>query len=1005
MTPERFEEIARLYEAALELAPGERTAFIDGACGADEGLRREVESLLEADERAGDFIARPALGGVAELLESEETQSLSAGQTVGHYRVLSPLGAGGMGEVYLAEDISLGRKVALKLLLKVFTGDPERVRRFEQEARAASALNHPNILTIYEIGRADGVYFIATEFIEGETLRDHMAGSRVPPAVALDVAAQVASALDVAHAAGVVHRDIKPENVMVRPDRIVKVLDFGLTKLTEKAEPAVPRPAGGSGARPVPTNHTEAGLLMGTVRYMSPEQTRDSSHVDRRTDVWSLGVVLYEMLAGHVPFEGEDAHQRIISIRESEPPPLAACAEGVPEQLEEIVRKALAKEPGERYQTARDMLADLRSLKRKLEVGEEMTRPSSPEWVFANGAIRSDSGRPSTTTSGAVGHESQISSTEVIVGEIRRHKRGFLIAVAVIAVLTAGGAFGVSRWLSRGRPADKAPAPVPKVVPFTSSPGTEIEPSFSPDGGQVAFSWNGPAGDNYDVYVKLLDAGSPVRLTSHPGEDRAPCWSPDGRHIAFVRAAENENAVVLVPALGGPERTLHSFAASGGRSLAPFLSWSPDGKSLVFSERATPQVPFQLYLLSVESLETRRLTSPPAGTRGDRFPALSPDGKTLAFTRRSNNDTDDIYLVPASGGEPSRLTSDNSVITGLAWTPDGRELIYSSNRSGAPYLWRIPASGGTPERVPAGEGNPSTLTLAPQGRLLAYTSARSDTNIWRLEARGAKGAGGGPPVKLISSTRTDTSPQYSADGKKIAFSSSRTGHLEIWVCDSDGANPVQLTSFGGPHVGSPRWSPDGRHIAFDSTAEGHRDIYVVGAAGGRPRRLTAEPSADVRPSWSRDGRFVYFASDRGGEWQVWKAPAEGGPAVQVTKQGGREAFESPDGRFVYYAKENVPGLWRVPSEGGEEVKVLDGVRQGAWAVWERGIYFVNSEAHPYSTIEVYSFATQRTARVATIEKELFGTGPGLTATADGRWILYAQNDQTEGDIMLVENFS
>ena len=1008
MTPERYEQIGQIYDAALELTHDERAAFIDRACGADEELRREVESLVEAHEQAGDFIAEPALGMAAELLGGGEAPSLSPGQHISHYQILSLLGAGGMGEVYLAQDISLGRRVALKLLPKEFTFDPERVRRFELEARAASALNHPNILTIYEIGRAGGSYFIAAELIEGETLRAHMARARMPLAEALDVAAQVAGALDVSHAAGVVHRDVKPENVMVRPDGIVKVLDFGLTKLTEKAEPAAPRRAVNESTWSALTDDTQPGLVLGTVRYMSPEQTRDSSHVDHRTDLWSLGVVLYEMVTGRAPFEGEDIQRRIISIRESEPPPLATNVEGVPERLEEIVRKALAKDPDERYQAARDMLLDLRNLRRRLEVDEELARSAATEGGGAEGSspqAATASGPPLEARTETVGSSQPTSNSGLSVGVVERRRRGLLVTLTVFTLLTAGAVFWGYRWLSRDPPPVKASAPVPKTIPFTSFPGTELEPSFSPDGRQIAFTWDGPGGDNHDIYVKQLDAGAPVRLTSHPGEDRSPCWSPDGRHIALVRFAEYEQMLVLVPALGGPERVLHSVRQPGVPTLGHFLSWSPDGKSLAFSERVSPLAPFGIYLLSIDGLEKRQLTTPPAGTRGDRFPALSPSGDTVAFTRRSNNDTDDVYLAPVSGGEPARLTSDNSVINGLAWTPDGREIIYSSNRAGARHIWKVPASGGTPELVPAGEENPTNPAVARQGRLLAYTSTRSDTNIWRIEAQGAKGAGGGTHAKLISSTRSDDSPQYAPDGTKIVFSSSRTGNLEVWTCDADGSNPVRLTSFGGPHVGTPRWSPDGRQIALDSNAEGQRDVYVVGLDGASPRRLTFEPSTDARPSWSKDGRFVYFGSDRSGEWQVWKAPAEGGPAAQVTKQGGREAFESPDGRHVYYAKENVPGMWRVPAEGGEELKILDQVRQGSWAVWERGIYFVNPDARPFPSIEFYDFATERTTRIATIEKELFWSGPNLASTADGRWILYVHTDQTESDIMLIENFS
>jgi Tol biopolymer transport system component len=718
-----------------------------------------------------------------------------------------------------------------------------------------------------------------------------------------------------------------------------------------------------------------------------------------------LGVVLYELVAGRAPFAGEDVHRRVISIRESEPPPLAACAKGVPERLAEIVGKALAKDADERYQTAGDLAVDLRSLKRNLEIGEEMARSSSSGRALTSGAVNGNSGRLSMAGAGTVEHP-PMSSAEVIVGEIKRHKRGLILTLAAFTLLTAGAVFWAYKWLSPDRPSDKASAPAPKIVPFTSFPGVEMEPSFSPDGKQLAFSWNGSGGDNFDIYVKSLDTGAPLRLTRHPGEDHFPSWSPDGRHIAFIRSTEHEDTIVLVPARGGPERVLQSVTPPDYRLSSHCLSWSPDGKSIAFADRASPLAPASIYLLSVERLERRRLTSPPAETtHGDGAPAFSPVGDTLAFTRRGSDDKDNIYLVPISGGEPTRLTSDKAIINGLAWTPDGREIIFSSNRAGARHLWKIAASGGPPERIPAGVEGLYTFAVSRRGNLLAYASTTSDSNIWRVEARGRKDASGSQPVKLIASTRMDNGPQYSPDGKKIVFTSSSTGKLEVWTCDADGSNLVQLTSFNGPQVGTPRWSPDGREIVFDSTAAGQRDIYVVGVNGGKPRRLTVEPSLDVRASWSSDGRFIYFGSNRSGEWQVWKAPSEGGPAVQVTKLGGREAFESLDGRFVYYAKGDVPGLWRVPVDGGEEVKVLDQVRQGAWAVWEQGVYFVNPDARPHLSVEFYSFATHRTTRVAPIAKELFWGAPNLATTGDGRWILYVQVDQTESDIILVENFS
>ncbi|MBA3714012.1 MAG: protein kinase [Pyrinomonadaceae bacterium] len=367
MTPERWEQIKQLFHATLEHEPAQRPAFLARACADDGPLRQEVESLLASHEQAESFIETPAADVAAGLL-AEDQHGLVAGLMVGHFRIADVLGAGGMGEVYLADDTRLGRKVALKLLPPQFTVNADRVRRFGQEARAASALNHPNIVTFHEIGQTDSLHFIATEFVDGETLRAHMANTRMTIGEVLDVAAQVASALSAAHEAGIVHRDVKPDNVMLRRDRIVKVLDFGLAKLAPHRAVAVDPQA--------PTKSmvkTKPGVVMGTVHYMSPEQAR-GLEVDARTDIWSLGVVLYVMVAGQQPFDGATPTDVIISIAEREPVPLARYAPEVPAQLERIVKKALAKDRERRYQTAKDLLIDLKSLRRELEIGAEVER-------------------------------------------------------------------------------------------------------------------------------------------------------------------------------------------------------------------------------------------------------------------------------------------------------------------------------------------------------------------------------------------------------------------------------------------------------------------------------------------------------------------------------------------------------------------------------------------------------------------------------------------------------
>src|SRR6476661_2137716 len=394
MEPGRWGRITDIYHATIARPPEERASFLGDECHGDESLRKQVEAMVKSHERSGNFIESPAFAVAPELLIDERTGDL-VGQSIGHYRIESLLGVGGMGEVYLARDERLGRKVALNLLPEHVTADETQLSRFKSEARAASALNHPNILTVYEISTDGNRQFIATEFIEGVTLRAWLADGRMNLCAALEIAVQVASALAAAHEAGVVHRDVKPENIMLRPDGYAKVLDFGIAKLAEEGRAREDHElATTSGLQ------TRPGLVLGTGRYMSPEQARGQK-VDARSDIWSLGVVLYEMLVGIPPFLGETPSDCIASILTKELPPLSGVLPDVPLKLEEILQKALRKDRDERYQTARELLGDLRSLKGELELA---------------GSARAG----------------------LIVRQMKRHKRGVLLmlAVAILAAAT-----------------------------------------------------------------------------------------------------------------------------------------------------------------------------------------------------------------------------------------------------------------------------------------------------------------------------------------------------------------------------------------------------------------------------------------------------------------------------------------------------------------------------------------------------------------------------------------
>jgi eukaryotic-like serine/threonine-protein kinase len=510
--------------------------------------------------------------------------------------------------------------------------------------------------------------------------------------------------------------------------------------------------------------------------------------------------------------------------------------------------------------------------------------------------------------------------------------------------------------------------------------------------------------------VKLVDTGEPLRLTSHPAAEYAPAWSPDGRYIAFCREFSDHAEMVMIPALGGAERKLGEVAPyTLARGCG--LSWSPDGKHLALVDKSAPTEPYSIFLLSIETGDKRKLTSPPAEFFGDLKPRFSPNGKTLAFARCSALYSNEIYglAVTSDGtplGEPRRLTLDVRGIEGLDWTADGRRIVFSSGHFSSTNLLMILASGGAPERLAVTDQNPRALSISRSGSRLVYERDVLDDNIWRIPGPNSSGKKSAPS-RFIASTQPDEEPQFSPDGTKIVFSSSRSGNPEIWVCDHEGRNPVQLTAFNGVDVGAPRWSPDSRWISFDSLKTGNWDVYVISADGGQPRRLTSGPSNNVRSSWSQDGRFIYFGSNRSGDWHIWKAPAQGGTAVQVTKTGGgEEAFESLDTKFVYFAKDRAPGIWRVPVAGGEETQVLDRSGHNLWALTGQGICFFDLTGSTAPALRFYNFATGKVTllREFSTDTRVDTADDSLAVSPDGRWILYTQSDQTGSTLMLVENF-
>jgi len=550
----------------------------------------------------------------------------------------------------------------------------------------------------------------------------------------------------------------------------------------------------------------------------------------------------------------------------------------------------------------------------------------------------------------------------------------------------------------------------PTILPAISLPGDQSMPALSADGSRLAFVWNPPQRNESGIFIAVLRTQGLVRITKNE-RDCTPAWSPDGRYLGFLRFEDSRFSVMIVPSLGGHEKTVFSGNAHpiGYRDSNIGLSFSPDGKLLAFPEWHSEQQS-SITAVSLQDLSQHSLTRPPPGL-GDGRPVFSPDGGKLTFVRSSENGySDELFVAPKLGGESKQLTFDHRRIYGPpSWASDGREIVFSSNRAGLAALWRIPASGGVPRPLPSTGLGAWYPSVSVSGGELAYENVDEEENLWRTTLRDSRHASGEASIVVPAAKTDNFVPQFSPDGRKIAFQSGRSGYEEIWIGNADGSDLTQATDLQR-FAGSPRWSPEGRYIAFDFRRLQHSEIDILDTLTGRIDTIAAFPTADnVIPSWSRDGHWVYFASNLRSGFQIWRVAINGGVAqpkspTQITWNGGYTAFESMDGREVLYTKTNQPGIWATTLENGHERAVWRGPGPDYWSNWavaKDGIFFLAPEAGAPPEIEFLELKTGRLWHIAKLAKPSFY---GFTVSPDEHSLTYSQFDRTERNILLVKNF-